>query len=110
MGSVLAAPAAAVTCAHCGLDVPSGLVERDAPRQFCCAGCRTAYAILEEHGLGLYYTFADRRDVPVRASGRSYEEFDHEAFRDLYVKPLPGGLAQVELYLEGVHCASCVWL
>ena len=101
---------AAAPCAHCGLDVPSGLIEADAPQQFCCTGCRTAYAILNEHGLGAYYTFADRREEPVRASGRTYEEFDHPAFRELYVKPLPGGLAQVELYLEGVHCASCVWL
>lgn len=107
-----AAPAAitSASCAHCGLDVPSGLIEAHADRQFCCGGCRTAYAILNEHGLGAYYTFSDRRDAPVRASGRSYEEFDHAAFRDLYVKALPGGLAQVELYLEGVHCASCVWL
>lgn len=99
-----------VACTHCGLDVPSGLVEDGAERQFCCAGCRTAHAILHDHGLDAYYSFAERRNEPVRASGRRYEEFDHPAFTDLYVRPLPGGLAEVDLYLEGVHCASCVWL
>ena len=99
-----------VACAHCGLEVPSGLTDAHAPRQFCCAGCRTAFAILHEHGLDGYYGLAQRRDVPVRASGRSFDEFDHAAFRELYVRRTPDGLAQVDLYLEGVHCASCVWL
>ena len=106
----LAAPRATATCAHCGLDVPSGLIEANETTQFCCGGCRAAYSILHEHGLEHYYDFAERRVAPVRASGRRFEEFDHSVFQELYVRPLPGGMAEVELYLEGVHCASCVWL
>jgi Cu2+-exporting ATPase len=103
------APGAAA-CSHCGLDVPAGLIEAGAERQFCCTGCRTAYAILHEHGLGQYYAFGERRDSPVNPTGKKYEEFDHEAFQSLYVKPLKGGLCTTELYLERVHCSSCVWL
>lgn len=99
-----------VPCAHCGLEVPAGLIEDGAERQFCCTGCRTAYAILHEHGLGQYYAFGEKRDAPVEPTGKKYEEFDHEAFQSLYVKPLKGGLLTTELYLEGVHCSSCVWL
>ncbi|HEU4990412.1 MAG TPA: heavy metal translocating P-type ATPase metal-binding domain-containing protein, partial [Gemmatimonadaceae bacterium] len=101
---------AAVSCTHCGLEVPGGLVEDGATRQFCCTGCRTAYEILHEHGLDQYYRFGERREEAVRSSGRTYEEFDHDAFHALYVRRHPDGTAQVELYLEGVHCASCVWL
>jgi Cu2+-exporting ATPase len=101
---------ASVACAHCGLDVPEGARDAAAEHQFCCSGCRTAFAILQESGLSRYYEFAERRDGPVRSTGRRYEEFDHPTFAELYVKRLPGGLAEVELYLEGVHCASCVWL
>lgn len=99
-----------VACAHCGLPVPDGFVDPGASAQFCCGGCRTAHAILHQHGLDQYYGFADRRTSPVRASGRTYEEFDHEAFHALYVTTTPEGLSRVELFLEGVHCASCVWL
>lgn len=102
--------ASAVSCAHCALPVPTGFVEPDAAVQFCCSGCRTAYDILHTHGLDQYYGLADRRTSPVRASGRTYEEFDHEAFQSLYVTRTAEGLARVELFLEGVHCASCVWL
>ena len=104
------ATCATVACAHCGLDVPEGARDDNAPRQFCCSGCRTAFSILQESGLARYYEFAERRDAPVRSTGRKYEEFDHPTFADLYVKRLTAGLAQIELYLEGVHCASCVWL
>ncbi len=108
--ALLAERGTAKACAHCGLPVPAGLVVDDTAEQFCCAGCRTVFEILHAHGLDQYYRFAEKREAPVRASGRSYDEFDHPTFHDLYVRPRPGGLAEVELYLEGVHCGSCVWL
>ncbi len=104
------AAAAGVPCAHCGLPVLADLMDRARREQFCCAGCRTAYAIIHESGLDQYYGLPERRNAPVRASGRSFEEFDHPSFRDLYVRRGAGGLAETDLYLEGVHCSSCVWL
>src|SRR6478672_10340308 len=97
-------------CTHCGLPVPVGAYDPTITRQFCCAGCHTAFEILNEYGLGRYYAFSERRNEAVRSSGRRFDEFDHPTFRELYVRALPGGLSEVELYLEGVHCASCVWL
>ncbi|HET9133299.1 MAG TPA: heavy metal translocating P-type ATPase [Gemmatimonadales bacterium] len=97
-------------CAHCGLAVPPALVQADGGPSFCCAGCGSAYEILHAGGLARYYELGLTRDIPVRSSGRSYDEFDHPAFEELYVRRTPDGLAEAELYLEGVHCASCVWL
>jgi Cu2+-exporting ATPase len=110
LGRAMAGAGEQVDCAHCQLPVPAGFVAPDAARQFCCTGCATAYAIIHEHGLDGYYGIAERRVGPVATTGRSFDEFDHEAFRDLYVRPTPDGLAQVDLYLEGVHCGACVWL
>jgi P-type Cu2+ transporter len=104
---VAAAPAA---CAHCGLAVPEGFVDEERAEQFCCAGCRTAFTIIRDHGLDQYYGFGERKTAPVRSTGRSYEEFDHEAFHALHVSRTSEGLSRTELFLEGVHCASCVWL
>lgn len=97
------------TCRHCGLAVPP---ERQADvrgHDYCCAGCETAAGILRAGGLERYYALPEVRAAPVRTTGRSYEEFDHPAFAELYVRDADGR-HQVELYLEGVHCASCVWL
>ncbi len=99
-----------VACAHCSLPVPAGLINEAATHQFCCTGCGTAFAMLHDHGLDRYYGFSERRDTPVQATGRSYEEFDHPSFLTRYVTTTAEGLARTELYLEGVHCASCVWL
>ena len=102
--------AAEVACAHCMLPVPAGLLVGGQAHQFCCAGCCTAFTLIAEHGLGAYYDIAEPRDAPVASTGRSFEEFDHAAFRELYVRPTPDGLSQVDLYLESVHCGACVWL
>ena len=108
--ATLTQPDIGVACTHCGIVVPPGIVVAGAERQFCCTACRTAYDILNANGLGAFYTFSEKRGEAVKPSGRSYDEFDHPAFAELYVRPVEGGMATTELYLEGVHCASCVWL
>jgi Cu2+-exporting ATPase len=95
-------------CLHCGLPVPAAARAED-ETPFCCSGCATAYAVILECGLGRYYRLAERRGAAVVPQGRSYEEFDHPAFHGLYVHHR-GELAETELYLEGIHCSSCVWL
>ncbi len=102
-----------VACAHCGLPVPPALVEAGDARQFCCAGCRTVWSVIHEHGLDRYYGVRDAAGAtgrPARASGRSYASFDDPSFLERYSRPAPGGLLAIELFLEGVHCAACVWL
>ncbi|MEZ4585933.1 MAG: heavy metal translocating P-type ATPase metal-binding domain-containing protein [Gemmatimonadales bacterium] len=106
----LTGTATGVHCAHCTLPVPAGLLEPEAEAQFCCAGCRTAWHLVREAGLDAYYEFDERRLEAVASSGRSFEEFDHQSFHDLHVRAVRGRILETELYLEGVHCASCVWL
>ena len=105
-----AAASTKLACTHCTLPVPPALRVATDPHQFCCAGCRTAFTLLHDHGLGQFYAFRERRESPVQRTGRSYEEFDHPAFAALHVRPTTDGLSRIELYLEGIHCASCVWL
>ena len=105
-----AAPAAARPaegdCTHCGLPVPAGR----RPSPFCCQGCETVAAFLGEAGLDGYYA---RRSGPApspsQPSGRGYEEFDDAGFQARHVEAR-GSLRSCELYLEGTHCAACVWL
>jgi Cu2+-exporting ATPase len=105
-------PAAGADCAHCGLPVP---LARKAPApepEFCCDGCATVYSVLKEHGLTRYYALARAAGerVPAQVTGRAYSELDDPAFVARACTPVPGGLLATDLYLEGVHCAACVWL
>lgn len=105
--------ATAVACSHCGLPVPAGLIRAGEGEQFCCEGCRTVYEVIHSEGLDRYYEVKSAlaaAGAPARTTGRRYEEFDDPSFHALYVRPEPGGLLRCELYLEGVHCAACVWL
>ncbi len=103
-------PVLGAACAHCGLAVPFGRRGDGTDPDYCCNGCEAAAAILRAGGLAEAYHRGAIRQLPVRPSGRDFAEFDHPAFADLYVHQGRDGRAEVELYLEGVHCASCVWL
>jgi len=102
------------SCTHCGLDVPAGLVEFGTPNQFCCHGCRTANDVIRGCGLERYYRVRDESGgerAPAQSTGRPYSEFDDPIFAGLYCRPTGGGrLRSADLFLEGVHCAACVWL
>jgi len=101
------------SCSHCGLPVARGDVDPHSDKQFCCYGCRTVYEVLASAGLDNYYALRERATPERRAAvatNRGYEAFDDPSFQALYCRPQPGGLVAVELYLEGVHCAACVWL
>jgi len=88
-------------------------VDPGAELQFCCNGCRVAYEVIHDHGLDGYYDIKRRIDAPeqpAQTSGKSFAEFDDPAFHGLYCRTGADGLSTIELYLEGVHCAACVWL
>lgn len=105
----LVEPRASLSCAHCRLPV-DGEASHEGEAVFCCAGCHTAWTLLHDHGLDGYYSLPQRRELAVTAGHRSFEEFDHETFHALHVHPVTGGTLRTRLIVEGVHCASCVWL
>lgn len=107
-----AAARAREACTHCGLDVPGGLVEPGASEQFCCAGCRTAYAVIHSNGLERFYEMARREASSANRAGATdgYAHFDDAAFARLYCREVGGGRTSATLRVEGMHCGACVWL
>ena len=100
-------------CAHCGLEVPARLVREGEERQFCCNGCRSVYGLLNEMGMDGYYDLMESQGVtgkPPAISGRGFEDFDAPNFIAEHGRDTAGGGKLIKVYLEGVHCAACVWL
>ena len=99
-------------CAHCGLPVPKAEASDAGQPSFCCGGCRTVYQAIHGEGLEEFYRLSIEQGAkqPARTTDQAYEEFDDTEFQDNYAPIAPTGLRSVELYLEGVHCASCIWL
>ncbi len=110
--SLAATPAAVsgtAVCAHCGLRTDPALP----PPAFCCSGCRVVYEALHDAGLKAYYQKREALPSPAASSDKARSEFAHfddPEFSNLYTRHLAGSLRQVELYLSGVHCATCVWV
>ena len=106
-------PIASVACAHCGLAVPASLVREGDTEQFCCNGCRQVRTLVREWGFDQYYRLVERQQgtlEPARVTGRSFEDFDDGRLQAEATEQVGGDRCRTRLYLEGVHCAACVWL
>lgn len=103
-------------CLHCGLPVPADRQQANDP--FCCSGCASVHAILNESGLDeTYYRLRDASDrKSMRRAAKTdhqtglLDELDSEVFLENHSTRLDGGTYRTHLYLDGVHCAACVWL
>jgi Cu2+-exporting ATPase len=97
-------------CDHCGLPCAQNLIRDQVDGQalaFCCHGCQGAYRIITGAGLGQFY---ERRLWP--EPGVPEAAF-HTNFPDQYLEQFvlatPQG-AEISLLIEGIRCATCVWL
>ena len=114
-----AAPAAPDTaCAHCGLPVGTHPVGAPGGPAFCCSGCEIVYETLHTSGLGdTYYRLSDIAEDKGRARPADtatddlvLSELDSDAYLDEHTTLHDDGTRSGELFLDGVHCAACVWL
>jgi len=96
----------ALECAHCGSPVENS--EQDGPLPFCCQGCRTIHSAIHAAGLQAFYEGRDRPGTaPPRKASQGYQELDGPGVEQ---REYPDGTRAAQLFIEGIHCASCVWL
>lgn len=91
-------------CYHCGNPLPE-LPIVDANHSFCCTGCNAAYRIITESGNGNYYEHREAFAPTVRDSldRGLYEAWEKKV-------QIKDGQAGGLFLVEGLHCASCVWI
>jgi Cu+-exporting ATPase len=103
-----------VKCTHCHLEFDEKVMitEPDNPGvYFCCNGCQGVYHLLKDDGLDSFYEKVgnNKLDQPL-AIGQDSSNFDMESFTTRYIKTTPEGFKSVDLIIEGIHCAACIWL
>jgi Cu2+-exporting ATPase len=97
-----------LTCDHCLLPV----AEQDAVREeidgvrkvFCCHGCSGIYQLIHSEGLDDFYA---RRSAWVPGPA-ALQTVDVYAFTETLRQA--GDEIETDLLLDGIRCASCVWL
>ncbi len=91
-------------CAHCAQQLVS-----DAFAPYCCRGCRAVHGILNSAGLTRYYDL--RRGPGLPPADLDSRHVDHKWLELLEEeRAAERGIARVELDIQGIHCAACVWL
>jgi Cu2+-exporting ATPase len=107
--------AVATRCFHCALPLPSkarveGRIEgRD--RAFCCTGCKSVCEAIYVAGLEGFYRRTPAGEVlgPPPAPPKELTLYDIDEVQEEFVDSL-GEIREINLLVEGIHCAACVWL
>ncbi|OCM00057.1 putative copper-importing P-type ATPase A [Aliarcobacter thereius] len=101
-----------IVCNHCHLSFEESVMIKDGDMNFCCGGCQTVFHILKEENLDSFYEKLGNKSIkaPLQVSNRDLEKFDSQNFLNNYTTKTKDGFTQIDLILEGIHCAACVWL
>ena len=97
-------------CRHCALEMDPRFYAETVI--FCCNACQLVYEVIHENKLDNYYLLRDSSDftpTPAKVLESSFQHFDDPAFLSNNVKS-NGTIAEVKLYLTGIHCLACLWL
>ena len=103
-----------VKCTHCHLEFDEKVMitEPENPDlYFCCNGCQGVYHLLKDDGLDSFYDKVGNNTLsqPI-AVGDDSSSFDMDSFKTRYIKTTNDGFSSIDLIIEGIHCAACIWL
>ena len=100
-----------LACRHCGEPCIQNGFEQDG-HSFCCLGCQTVFGLLQESGLGDFYTIGARPGMRVAAEGRpdQWSFLDEPSVAAKLLDFNDGKLARVTFQIPSIHCVACVWL
>jgi Cu2+-exporting ATPase len=111
--------ASSVRCDHCLLPVAGqeALYENypTGRKTFCCHACRAIYRMIQDEGLGDFYKKRDWQSSGIPESLRVPADTGMET-ADEEVEALAtfirgdGVVKEADLMLDGIRCASCIWL
>lgn len=98
-------------CNHCLLEFPEQEAVYDEiggrKKVFCCKGCNGIYLLIHDEGLDAFYERRKWDDAGISAALLK---------KDMDIKPFDGHVRdsgdekEIDLYIDGIRCASCVWL
>ena len=108
-------PPSPLRCFHCGLEVaPQAEVRaliRGQPRSFCCTGCKSVCEAIHAAGLEGFYQRTPEGELlgPPPELPKDLALYDIDEVQEEFVDSL-GEVREINLLVEGIHCAACVWL
>ena len=82
-----------------------------AARDFCCIGCRSVCEAIHAAGLEGFYRRTPEGELlgPPPEPPKDLALFDLDAVQEEFTD-VAGDGREINLLIEGIHCAACVWL
>lgn len=108
MALKVSAPTDHATCEHCHtLFRPT-----DPDDRFCCGGCAFVHHLINDSGLGDYYTLKGHRITPpVKSTAFQQRDNTWLTPRIAAAEAAAGdGAAALDCAVQGISCVGCVWL
>ncbi|MAD42462.1 MAG: copper-translocating P-type ATPase [Arcobacter sp.] len=101
-----------VKCNHCHLSFDDEIMIKEEELNFCCKGCQGVYHLLKSDGLDSFYDKLGNKTItpPLNLDADDISKFDTPSFMDNYTTINKDGFYEIDLIIEGIHCAACVWL
>ena len=101
-----------VKCNHCHLSFDNEIMIKEDELNFCCKGCQGVYHLLKSDGLDSFYDKLGNKTItpPLNLDDDDISKFDTDSFMNNYTTINKDGFYEVDLIIEGIHCAACVWL
>ncbi len=100
-----------VKCDHCHLVFDESVMIKEENLNFCCKGCQGVYHLLKDDGLDSFYDKLGNKTIaPPLEINDDIARFDTKSFEDTFISQTNEGFKQIDLIIEGIHCAACIWL
>jgi Cu+-exporting ATPase len=97
-----------VCCAHCGLPCEDKLITVN-DQAFCCQGCSSVYALLNDHQLCQYYKDGSG-NVPDLVNASDLNYLDEVDTQQKFVVFQHADTIQFKFTIPGMHCNACIYL
>ena len=104
------------SCYHCQLPIDSSLkpiisIINEENQEFCCFGCKSVCEAIYHSGMEGFYQRTNEQSplAPPPEISQDFEIFDLDEIQSEYVS-IAESIRKIQLLVEGIHCAACVWL
>ncbi len=95
-------------CRHCNSSMPDHLSD-----EFCCHGCRSAFALIESFELDRFYEIVQENSDalrPAQVQRLDYRLFDNPDFQKEFVESADLEQQTAHFFLDNMTCYACVWV
>jgi Cu+-exporting ATPase len=110
MAEYLEKPPVGLLCFHCGNSIQQFKVSFE-NKNFCCEGCKCVFQILNENGMGTYYSLQSAPGTSqLNRHEQTFDYLDKQDVIDKLIDFQDDKRTRILFRIPAIHCSACIWL